>query len=131
MSFNPSQSRDDHGRWDADNGVARPVVTQHAGVRSVHGKAAIGTYALGPGFTRNARTGKDITRGVAVAGAGPGAKAIGGGGGWQTEHVNIAREAVLGASLGRMRGQMAVYDLAKGKEIKTGGKFDPAAKRRA
>jgi hypothetical protein len=37
---------------------------------------------------------------------------------------------VLGKSLGRQRGQIAVYDLAKGKEIKTGGRFDPAAKKR-
>ncbi len=126
MTFSPSQARDAHGMWTASNGAANPVVTQHAGQKSVHGKPAIGTYALGPGFTRSARTGRDITKGIAVAGAGPGAKAIGGGGGWQTERVNITREATLGKSLGRMRGQIAVYDLGKGEEIKTGGTTDPA-----
>jgi hypothetical protein len=40
--------------------------------------------------------------------------------------VNIAREPVLGASLGRMRGEMGVFDLDKKQFIPTGGVSDPA-----
>lgn len=131
MSYSPSQARDDRGRWSGGGDASsRSPVTAHAGIKSVHGKPHVGTYALGEGFTVNARTGKPITKGFAVAGGDKKSKALGGGGGWKTENVNIASGELLGKSLGRMRGQIAIYDLAKQKELLTGGKFDPAAKKR-
>lgn len=134
---NPNHSPKD-GRFtsgETAGDVSGYPVAPHAGVRSVGthnaGKRAIGTYYAGPGFTIDRRTGKPISKGVAVAGGDASAKAIGGGGGWQTERVTIAREPVLGKSLGRKRDQIAVYDLSNKREISTGGRDKGRARRAA
>jgi hypothetical protein len=131
-------NHDSRGRFasgETGASIDRYPVAPHVGAQSVGthnaGKRAIGTYSTGPGFTIDARTGKPINKGVAVAGGDGRAKAIGGGAGWPTERVTIAREPVLGKSLGRKRDQIAVYDLAKQREIATGGRDKGRARRAA
>lgn len=124
--FNPNQPRDSNGQWSGAtaNGITRYPVAPHNGVPSV------GTHSSGPGFTLNKRTGKTPASGFAVAGAPSSSKYVGGGNGWATEHVNVVRGAALAKSLGRMRDQIAVYDLTNRREIATGG-TDKGRSRRA
>lgn len=128
MSYSPAQPRDKDGKWTGESSARAPV-TQSAGIKSVHGRAAkhppIGGIEHGEGFTVNRRTGKDITKGVAVAGGNSG-NGVGGGGGWMTERSNIVREETLAKSLGRKRQQVGVFNLATKEFIPTGGKTDPA-----
>jgi hypothetical protein len=130
----PNPNHDPHtGRFstgETSASIDRYPVASHRGVQSVGthnaGKKAIGTHYAGPGFTINKRTGKEPTSGFAVGGAPSSAKYIGGGGGWPTEHVTVAREGTLGRSLARKykqasgEPQEAIYDLGRKQTIATG-----------
>jgi uncharacterized protein (DUF2147 family) len=112
------QARDEAGRWTQSNGARSPV-GRHAG------RASIGTHPATKDGTTDA-FGVRPTSGYMVGGGDAHSRYTGRwtdpvSGKTYTEKSTRASSGVLAKSLGRMRNQISVYDLANRRVIGTGG----------
>jgi hypothetical protein len=111
------QARDEIGRWTQGNGARSPIA-RHAG------RASIGTHPSKDGTSD--RYGVAPTSGIMVGGADPHSRYTGkwtdpATGREYIEKSTRANSDVLARSLGRMRNQISVYDLARSRTVNTGG----------